>query len=306
MSWECIASESEGLDGIAAGNRVGWTAPPLPRDEEARVPVPAPIICFINQKGGCGKSSTCFHLGGYFARSGLNTLLVDADPQGSLSQGFFGSAQVESLVARETLAALFDDTFLSDAGRLPIRTPFANLSVVCANQALAPFNTPAPEHSGFGQFALREFLRSLEGYNLVLIDCPPNLYLCSWNAMLAADHVVIPVPPEDFGTQGLRVVHQAIGNARALNPNLDLLGHVVTRCDWRLLVHRAYEQKLRQLHGATVLDTVIPEASAFKLALARRQPVAEHSPKSRAAWLTQRLGDEILERARTRANRKVA
>ncbi|MGE0770058.1 MAG: ParA family protein, partial [Hyphomicrobiaceae bacterium] len=56
-----------------------------------------PRLCFINQKGGCGKSSTVFHLGGYFAQLGMRPLLVDVDPQGSLSQGFFGSAQVESL-----------------------------------------------------------------------------------------------------------------------------------------------------------------------------------------------------------------
>ena len=57
-----------------------------------------------------------------------------------------------------------------------------------------------------------------------------------WNALLAADRVVIPVPPEDFGTQGLRPVHQAIENARLLNPRLELLGHLVTRYDGRLLV----------------------------------------------------------------------
>ncbi len=254
-------------------------------------------LCLLNQKGGCGKSSTCFHLAGYFAQTGLNTLLVDADPQGSLSQGFFGSAQVETLNARETLAAIFDDALLSGLRSLPVRTPFTKLSIVCANQSLAPFNTPSPELTNLGQYALREFLRELSGYELVLIDCPPNLYSCSWNAMLAADHVLIPVPPEDFGTQGLRVVHQAVEHARRLNPTLNLLGHLVTRRDARLLIHQAYERKLRQIHGETVFETVIPEAAAFKVALACRVPVTRHSPHSRAALLTVKLGEEILRRA---------
>lgn len=56
----------------------------------------ATTFCFINQKGGCGKSSTCFHLSGCLAELGFEVLLVDADPQGSLSQAFFGSAEIDS------------------------------------------------------------------------------------------------------------------------------------------------------------------------------------------------------------------
>jgi chromosome partitioning protein len=130
-----------------------------------------------------------------------------------------------------------------------------------------------------------------------LIDCPPNLYQCSWNALLASDYVVIPVPPEDFGAQGLRAVHQAIGNARRLNPRLRLLGHLVTRCDRRLLVHRSYQAKLRERYGPTVLQTVIPEASAFKVALACRKPVLLNDRASRAAKLTSCLAHEILDRS---------
>jgi chromosome partitioning protein len=265
------------------------------------------VLCFIDQKGGCGKSSTCFHLAGHFAQQGLSTLLVDADPQGSLSQGFFGSAKVEALEARETLAALFSNEFLDAPETLPIHTPFDNLSIVCANQTLAPYNTPSPELAGFTQFALREFLRSLPGYDLVLIDCPPNLYRCSWNAMLAADYVVIPVPPEDFGTQGLRVVHQAIEHARRLNPELRLLGHLVTRRDGRLLIHRAYEKKLRELHGDTILQTVVPESSAFKVSLACRSPVTCHSPSAWASSVTTHLAEEIMRLARAdRVDRRIA
>ena len=133
-------------------------------------------------------------------------------------------------------------------------------------------------------------------YDLVLIDCPPNLYQCSWNALLAADYVVVPVPPEDFGAQGLRAVHQAIDQARPLNPNLRLLGHLVTRLDGRLLVHQAYLQKLRTIYGQTVLETIIPEAAAFKLAVACREPVTQRSPRSRAADRIRDLGHEILAR----------
>ena len=78
--------------------------------------------------------------------------------------------------------------------------------------------------------------------------------------MLASDFVVIPVPPEDFGTQGLRVVHQAIQNAHQLNPRLELLGHLITRSDRRLVVHQSYESKLRKLYQGTVLSTRGPRS----------------------------------------------
>jgi chromosome partitioning protein len=125
------------------------------------------------------------------------------------------------------------------------------------------------------------------------------LYACTWNALLAADRVVIPVPPEDFGTQGLRAVQQAIEAGRGLNPRLGLLGHLVTRYDGRMLVHRAYDQKLRSLYGDAVLDAIVPEASAFKVALACRTPVTHFSPRSKATLAITALRDEVATRAKT-------
>jgi chromosome partitioning protein len=259
----------------------------------------ATTISFINQKGGCGKSSTCFHLAGHFAKEGLRVLLIDADPQGSLSQGFFGSSLVENLKPNETLAAIFDDEHFAEAIHLIAPTTFTNLSLIRANQSLAPHNIPSPEHSGMRQFALRVLLDDLPDYDLVLIDCPPNLYQCSWNALLASDYVVVPVPPEDFATQGLRTIHQAIGQACRPRPQLALLGHLVTRADPRLLVHRSYEQKLRTLYGDSVLATVVREASAFKVSLSCRQPVNYFAPASKAAKSMSELGTELLRRMKS-------
>ena len=265
-------------------------------------------ICMINQKGGCGKSSTCFHLAGAFAELGQNVLLVDADPQGSLSQGFFGSADIESLSAEETLAVAFDDQApLFDPKMLIRETPFERISVVPANQHLADYNVPRPETFGMRQFVLRELLDEVSSFDITLIDCPPNLYFCSWGAMIAADYAIIPVPPEDFGTQGLRAVHQAIDNARVLNPTLRRLGHLVTRHDSRLVVHRSYEARLRVLYSQMVFDTVVPEASAFKVALACRKPVGLYSSRSKAARSMVYLAREILDKVAVRtAKRDVA
>ena len=81
-------------------------------------------------------------------------------------------------------------------------------------------------------------LGAVFAFDVVLIDCPPNLYQCSWNAMLAAEHVLIPIPPEDFGTQGIRAVHQAIANARVLK--FDKSGKLLAKAigTFRLLQER--------------------------------------------------------------------
>lgn len=253
-------------------------------------------ICMINQKGGCGKSSTCFHLAGAFAASGLRVLLVDADPQASLSQGFFGSSVVEELPEEHTLATIFAERHSFAPALIIASTGIAGIDICPSNHFLGEYNTPCPEQLGLDQFALRQFIIEQRDFDIILIDCPPNLYRCSWNSMIAADFVVIPVPPEDFGTQGLRAVHQAISNARMLNPSLRRLGHLVSRSDRRLLVHRSYETRLRELYSNLVFSTVIPEASAFKVALACRKPVEQHNRTSRAAELTRQLGREILDR----------
>ena len=256
----------------------------------------ATTIALVNQKGGCGKSSTCFHLAGRLGQLGKSVLLVDADPQGSLGQAFFGPSATESLNEHETLAAVFGG-IPPTGGTLVVPTPAAGVSLIRSNLRLARFNVPEPESLGLGQYALGDFLATLAGFDFTLIDCPPNLYATTWNALVAADFALIPVPPEDFGAQGLTAVKQAIEDVRSINPRLTLLGHLVTRHDRRQLVHRAYDQKLRQLFGEQVFSTVIPEATAFKVAITARTPVTLHAPRSHAAEAMAELAQELLTRA---------
>lgn len=252
------------------------------------------IICVLNQKGGCGKSTTCFHLAGALAAGGQRVMLVDVDPQGSLSQGFLGSSVVENLTADETVAAVFEHPPWRVPETVIRRTAFDGIQLVAANQCLAASNVPQATYRGMEQFAVREFLRQQADVDVVLLDCPPNLYRCSWSALLAADGVIIPVPPEDFGTQGLRAVQQTVEFAQQLNPRLQSPRHLVTRRDQRLVIHRLYEERIRLLYADSVLNTVVPEAVAFKVALAARCPVQFDQPDSVAAQVMRELADECL------------
>lgn len=255
------------------------------------------IISVINQKGGSAKSSTCFHTAGYFAKAGYSVLLVDADPQGSLSQAFFGSSTVETFLPQQTLAAIFDQSsFVGSIDNLKCSTQIEGIDIVPANLHLGKFNVPEPTETGMSQFALSTLLGSEFEYDIVLIDCPPNLYQCSWNALLASDYVAVPVVADDFGVQGLRTVQEAILLAQQMNPRLSLLGKFLTKFDRRIGIHREYESVLRRIYSDQIFTTVIQEASAFKLAVAAKMPVTHFSSWSRATRQTKNLALEMIER----------
>ena len=266
------------------------------------------IISVINQKGGCAKSSTCFHTAGYFAKAGYRVLLIDADPQGSLSQAFFGSTAIEALPAEQTLAAIFDE-YLFDVSvdGLKLSTPIEGIDLIPANLHLGKFNVSEPTETDLNQFMLSTLLDTDFNHNMVLIDCPPNLYQCSWNALLASDYVAVPVIADDLGVQGLRAVQEAIALAQELNPGLKLLGQFLTKFDRRVGIHREFESVLRRIYGDQIFDTVTLEASAFKLAVNAKLPVTHYSSWSRATRQTRNLALEMIDRMdRHTASRKVA
>ena len=144
------------------------------------------------------------------ARGGRRVLLVDADPQASLTQGFFGPQATRDLPAAATIAALFDPDQIAVPESLVRNTGFPGLDLLPGSRHLTRRQHDARPRSGASsRTALRDALAELAGgYDVILIDCPPNLHLCSWAAMAAASHVVVPLQPEDFGVQGLAPVRR--------------------------------------------------------------------------------------------------
>ena len=262
-------------------------------------------IAMLNRKGGCGKTSTCHHLAGAFAREGRRVLLVDMDPQASLTQGLFGPQVTEGLDPRATVAALFDDGFDPDPADLIRPTAFDGLSIIPGSNDLDEFNLPRPQETGEIQLALRRFLReSRDAYDIALIDCPPNLGLCSWSALLAANNVVVPVQAEDYGAQGIVYIQRAFDAALAYhNPRLRLTGYLVTMFNKSLGIHTAYNHQLRTLYGEQVFEATVPLAKDFKEAVAARQPVGFYKPRSAAAKSIKVVAEELIVRAGRAAER---
>ena len=231
------------------------------------------VITFLNQKGGVGKTSICFHLAGTLAQIGRRILIVDADPQSSATQGFLGPAEAERLDPTGTIVAIYrgDDPLPEQVIR---PTSFAGIDLLAGSQFATSYNVPDPHRvDPQSQVGLRDFLVEVRAnYDLILVDCPPNLHFCSWAGLVASDYVVVPLQAEDFGSQGLNPVQASIAAVRAVaNPGLHLLGYLITMFSPRTAIHKAYEAMLRQT-------------------------VAQYKPKGAAAKMIKALAEEIMGR----------
>jgi chromosome partitioning protein len=258
-------------------------------------------ITMLNQKGGVGKTSTTHHLSGTLALLGQRVLLLDNDPQSSLSQGFWGPAAALELDPSETIAALYrGDRPFPDQVIKP--TGIARLDLVPGSEHATRFNVPEPESADpEARECLRDFLADVsDRYDLVLIDCPPNLHLCSWAALAASDFIIVPIQPEDYGAQGLASVQRSIRRVQeTANPSLELLGYLFTMVG-KKTIHQLHEKTVRANYGADVFDAKVPDAVHFVEAITARLPIGQYKPKGAAAKAIRALADEVLQRIEAR------
>jgi chromosome partitioning protein len=253
------------------------------------------VIVMLNQKGGVGKTTLSVNLGGAWARSGRRVLLVDNDPQGSLTQGLIGPEATSELDPSETIAAIYAGTAAS-AEQAVRSTAYPGLDLLAGSEHAARYNNGAPhEESWERQTCLVDALTELSPrYDQVLLDCPPNLNLCSWAALAAADAVIVPVQPEDYGAQGLPAVRRSIELVRrVVNPRLRLLGLVISMFSSRRSVHQLYVETLRDRYGAEVFEAMIPEAVEVAEATMLRRPVSWHKPKGATTKALTALAAEV-------------
>ena len=256
------------------------------------------VLTILNQKGGVGKTSTCHHLSGTLALLGQRVLLVDNDPQASLTQGFFGPTAMRGLDPATTIAAVLAGD-LPEPSSLIRPTGIAGVDLLPASGRAASYNVPDPHLTEWdAQVAIRDFLAELRGtYDLIMIDCPPNLHLCSWAALVASDYVLVPLQPEDYGAQGIADVQASISRVQAgPNPALKLLGFLITMRSARGTVHQLFEENLRSLYGEAVFRATVPAAPEFPEAIMKRLPISAYKPKGAPAKAIRALADEMLER----------
>lgn len=253
------------------------------------------VLVSSNRKGGCGKTSCVFHLSGEFARRKAKVLLLDCDPQASLSQSFFGSRAIEELDPSLSIVSLFDDRMDPDPGKIIHQTQYPAIDVVPATDPLTSFNHPEPSKHGFLQDCIRQFVAEVSTqYDFILIDTPPNLQLLTWAALVAADYCLTPVVPEDYAAQGIVHVKRFIEDVqRSRNSRLRWMGLLICMVQSRLGIHKVYEQVMRDAYGDLVLSSSIPQATLYKEAVSLKTPVSLHKPKHATSKAIAALADEV-------------
>src|SRR3954468_9663287 len=256
------------------------------------------VICLLNQKGGVGKTSTCHHLGGTLACDGKKVLLIDNDPQASLTQGFWGPLVTRQLDPAETIAAVLGGEEPYPAAVIK-PTGIDGIDILPGSKRATSFNVPDPHLTDPAiQFTLKAFIEEVkDSYDYVIIDCPPNLHLCSWVALVSSDHLIVPLKPEDYGAQGIIDVQESVDLVLSgPNPGLKPLGYLITMMNVRKSIHKLYEETLRARYGPAVFETRVTEAVDYLEALNQRLTVAQYKPKGAAAKTMKALAEEIDHR----------
>jgi chromosome partitioning protein len=192
-----------------------------------------PIIAVSNQKGGVGKTTSALNLGAALREMGKSVLLVDLDPQGSLTVA-------AGVVDADTIRLSIGDLLMARAQGAPqdvkkaiIRTP-AGVDLVPGNGMLSAAELTLATAMARESALLATLRPALERYDYILIDCLPSLGLIAINALRAADGVVIPVQADFLAVQGLAQILETIGAVREqLNPELSVYGVLLTMVDPR-------------------------------------------------------------------------
>ncbi len=242
----------------------------------------ATTIAVLSQKGGTGKTTLTRSLADVFERVGLETLAVDADPQGSLSD-YFDTDPAAQPTLGEVLAG---QARAIDAIHGP---------VIPANLGLAEAELILSGKMG-RELTLRNALREPKRrYDVILIDCPPTLGLLTVNALCAADQALLSTEAEYFSLQGVEQALEVISLARDnLNPELNVLGIVLNMANMRTNHARQTLESLREHFGEKVFESVIRRSIAYAESAERAIPILSYRPQRGVDYL--RLSAEIFER----------
>ena len=251
----------------------------------------ARIFVVANQKGGVGKTSVAVNLAASLAHYGRKVLLVDLDPQGNATTG---SGIDKSACERTVYGVLLGEHGLREA----TVSAEGGFDVVPSNRELAGAEV---ELIGMErrEYRLRDaFAGAVDGYDFVVIDCPPALNMLTVNGFAAADAVIIPMQCEYYALEGLSDLVGTLRKVKQnLNPRIEIEALVRTMYDPRNTLTVQVSEELKRHYGAKVFDTVIPRNVRIAEAPSYGKPVLLYDPASKGAAAHLQFARELLERS---------
>jgi chromosome partitioning protein len=246
-------------------------------------------IAIANQKGGCGKTTTAVNIAAALALRGKNVLVIDFDPQAHATMGFgINPDKLEKTVYDSFSTAQIP---LSD---IIVTTNISGLEVAPSNILLSGLEFElAVRYSR--EFALKRRLEATDGrYDFCVIDCSPSLSLLTLNALVASSEVIIPVQTQYYALEGLKQLLETIDIVKQrFNPNLSVLGILLTFVETRTNLSRQIQQQMREFFGHLVFNTVIHRTVRFAEAPSAGVPVLFFSPSCRGSFEYKALAEEI-------------